>query len=399
MIFLDFQSTSKINAEVLDAMNDAYLNHYGNPHSTSHPIGWQAFDKLEESRFKIAKMINADAGEVVFTSGATEANNIAIKGVAHHYQDKGKHIITMSTEHKCVLESCKFLESEGFEVTYLDPEEDGLLDFDKLKNAIRKDTILISIMMCNNETGVLQDIKKIVEIAKQHGILVHSDCAQSFGKIKIDANDLNIDLMSFSGHKIYGPQGIGALYVRKKPRVRLQPLFHGGGQERGIRSGTTPVALAVGLSKAAEIMHQSLDENTTRIFAIQNKFLNKILAIEDCFLNGHKTQRIAGCINISLMHIEGESLMMSIPNVCVSSGSACTSNTLEPSYVIEKMRKDTYYAHSAIRFGFGVTTKESDVDIVLESLIKGIERLRNISPLWHMKKNNIDFSTIQWDEH
>jgi cysteine desulfurase len=398
LLFFDCQSTTPMDNQVIEEIIFSMKEIYGNPHSSSHKIGWQAIDALEDSRAQIAKVINADPEEIIFTSGATESNNMAIKGSALFYHSKGKHIITMTTEHKCVLESCHYLSQNNFEITYLSPQPDGLLDLEKLKAAIRPDTILISIMTVNNETGVMQDIKQIGDIARSNNILFHTDAAQAFGKMKIDVNQCNIDLMSISSHKIYGPKGIGALYIRKKPRVRLQPIMHGGGQERGFRSGTVPVPLAKGFAKAAELMITRYNKDLEYILNLQNKFLDEILKIEDCFLNGHPTQRIAGCVNISILHIEGESLMMSMPDICVSTGSACTSMTLEPSYVITEMRKDTYYAHSAIRFGFGRMTKVEDVDYLIKTLTDSINKLRSISPLWEMKKKGIDIASIQWDE-
>ncbi|MBQ7537029.1 MAG: aminotransferase class V-fold PLP-dependent enzyme, partial [Rickettsiales bacterium] len=330
-------------------------------------------------------------------SGATESNNLAIKGVAHFYQNKGKHIITMSVEHKCVLESCKILETEGFEVTYLDPEIDGLLDLNKLKDAIRKDTILISIMGVNNETGVIQNLEAIGKIAHEHSILFHTDCAQAFGKIQLDVERMHIDLMSISSHKIYGPKGIGGLYVRQKPKVRLVPIIHGGGQERGIRSGTLSTPLCVGFGLASQIIHSEMEQDRQHIQRLADSFLDKVLQMEDVFLNGNRQHKIPGCNNISFLHIEGESLMLAIQNMCISTGSACNSANLQPSYVISKMRRDEYYAHSAMRFGFGRFTKQKEVNTLTSNLIKAVNHLRSISPLWEMKKQGIDFNQVSWD--
>lgn len=400
LYFFDYQSTSPIDPEVLSVMFHSAKYNFGNAHSTSHKYGWNAVEEIENSRSIIAKIINAHDDEVIFTSGATESNNLAIKGVARFYQNKGKHIITMSTEHKCVLESCEALQLEGFEITYINPLPNGLLDIDSLKAVIRPDTILISVMCVNNETGVIQNIKEIGQVAREKDIIFHTDCAQAFGKMKLDVKDMNVDLMSISAHKIYGPKGIGALYVAKEPkRIRLTPLIHGGGQERGFRSGTLPTFLIAGFGKAAEMAVDNLEEDRARILKFEDQFLNELLPIEDCFLNGDRAHKIHGCINLSILHIEGESLLMSMPDICVSTGSACNSATLEPSYVISAMRNDTYYAHSAIRFGFGRFTTEDEVDYLINSLKKSIQKLRDMSPLWEMKQNGVDLSSIQWDSH
>ncbi len=397
LYYFDYQSTTPMDKRVIDAIYKSMQEDYGNPHSTSHPLGWKAIEKVENARMQIAKVINASADDIIFTSGATESNNLAIKGVAHFYQNKGKHIITMSVEHKCVLESCKILETEGFEITYLDPEIDGLLDLNKLKDAIRKDTILISIMGVNNETGVIQNLEEIGKIAHEHGILFHTDCAQAFGKIPLDVERMHIDLMSISSHKIYGPKGIGALYVRQKPKVRLVPIIHGGGQERGIRSGTLSTPLCVGFGLASEIILQEMEQDRQHIQRLADSFLDKVLKLEDVYLNGSREHKIPGCINISFLHIEGESLMLAIQNMCISTGSACNSANLQPSYVISKMRRDEYYAHSAMRFGFGRFTKQKEVNALTRDLIKAVNHLRSISPLWEMKKQGIDFNQVSWD--
>ena len=398
LYYFDYQSTTPMDKRVIDAIYKSMREDYGNPHSTSHPLGWKAIEKVENARMQIAKVINASADDIIFTSGATESNNLAIKGVAHFYQNKGKHIITMSVEHKCVLESCKILETEGFEITYLDPEIDGLLDLNKLKDAIRKNTILISIMGVNNETGVIQNLEEIGKIAHEHGILFHTDCAQAFGKIPLDVERMHIDLMSISSHKIYGPKGIGALYVRQKPKVRLVPIIHGGGQERGIRSGTLATPLCVGFGLASEIIHQEMEQDRQHIQRLADSFLDKVLQLEDVYLNGSREHKIPGCINISFLHIEGESLMLAIQNMCISTGSACNSANLQPSYVISKMRRDEYYAHSAMRFGFGRFTTQKEVNALTRDLIKAVNHLRSISPLWEMKKMGVDFNKIEWDK-
>ena len=396
--YFDFQSTTPMDKRVIEAMYKAMQENYGNPHSTSHPIGWKAFDAVETARCKIAKLINANTEDIIFTSGATESNNLAIKGVAHFYKNEGKHIITMSTEHKCVLESCHFLQTEGYKITYLDPEENGLLDLNKLKKAIRKDTILISIMGVNNETGVIQNLEEIGKIAHKHGVLFHTDCAQAYGKIPLDVEKMHIDLMSISSHKIYGPKGIGALYVRQKPKVRLLPIIHGGGQEKGLRSGTLSVPLCVGFGVAAEICSKEMQKDWQHISKLSTYFLNKVLKLEDTYLNGALNSKIPGCNNISFLHIEGESLIIALQNFCMSTGSACNSGNLQPSYVISKMRKSDYYAHSAMRIGFGRTTTLKEVKIFTNELLKAVKHLRSISPLWEMKKQGIDINSIKWNE-
>ena len=398
--YFDYQSTTPMDKRVIEAVYKSMKEDYGNPHSTSHPLGWKAFEKVENARFSIAKLINAQCEEIIFTSGATESNNLAIKGVGHFYQSKGKHIITMSVEHKCVLESCKFLQTEGYDVTYLDPEEDGLLDLNKLEDAIRDDdTILISIMGVNNETGVIQDLEKIGRIAHKHNILFHTDCAQAFGKIPLDVQKMNIDLMSISSHKIYGPKGIGALYVRQKPKVRLSPITHGGRQEKGIRSGTLATPLCVGFGLATEICKKEMQKDWAHIQQISDKFLDKVLSLEDVFLNGNRRHKIPGCNNISFLHIEGEALLLAIQNMCLSTGSACNSANLQPSYVISKMRHDDYYAHSAMRIGFGRMTTQKEADLFTNELIKAVKHLRSISPLWEMHKQGIDLSKVNWDNN
>lgn len=399
LYYFDYQSTTPMDPRVIDAVYQSMKEDYGNPHSTSHPLGWQSIEKVEHSRISIAKMINAKEDDIVFTSGATESNNLAIKGVANFYKNKGKHIITMTTEHKCVLESCKSLERQGFEITYLNPQEDGLLDLQLLEDSIQDDTILISIMAVNNETGVIQDIEKIGKIAKDKEILFHTDCAQAFGKIPLDVEKMNIDLMSISSHKIYGPKGIGALYIRQKPKVRLTPIINGGGQEKGIRSGTLSTPLCVGFGLATEICQKEMPQDNIKIQKLSNIFLDKILTLEDVFLNGNREYKIAGCNNISFLHIEGESLMLAIQNMCISTGSACNSANLQPSYVISAMRKNDYYAHSAMRFGFGRFTTESEVNDLLNALIDAVNNLRAISPLWELKQQGIDINSINWNNH
>ena len=399
LYYFDYQSTTPMDKRVIEAIYKSMQEDYGNPHSTSHPIGWKAIEKIEHARLQIAKVINAQTEDIIFTSGATESNNLAIKGVAEFYKNKGKHIVTMSIEHKCVLESCHFLQTKGYDITYLDPEEDGLLDLQKLKDAIRKDTILISIMGVNNETGVIQNLSEIGKIAHEHEILFHTDCAQAFGKIPLDVEKMNIDLMSISSHKIYGPKGIGALYIRQKPtKVRLSPIIHGGGQEKGLRSGTLSVPLCVGFGLASEICSQEMQKDWLHISKLSELFLSKVLKLEDTYLNGNKEHKIPGCNNISFLHVEGEGLLLAIQNFCISTGSACNSANLQPSYVISKMRKDEYYAHCAMRIGFGRMTTEEEANIFADELISAVNKLRSMSPLWEMKQQGIDFNLIKWDK-
>ena len=398
LYYFDYQSTTPMDKRVIEAIYKSMQKDYGNPHSTSHPIGWKAIEKIEHARLQIAKVINAQTEDIIFTSGATESNNLAIKGVAEFYKNKGKHIVTMSIEHKCVLESCHFLQTKGYDITYLDPEEDGLLDLQKLKDAIRKDTILISIMGVNNETGVIQNLSEIGKIAHEHEILFHTDCAQAFGKIPLDVEKMNIDLMSISSHKIYGPKGIGALYIRQKPKVHLSPIIHGGGQEKGLRSGTLSVPLCVGFGLASEICSQEMQKDWLHISKLSELFLSKVLKLEDTYLNGNKEHKIPGCNNISFLHVEGEGLLLAIQNFCISTGSACNSANLQPSYVISKMRKDEYYAHCAMRIGFGRMTTEEEVNIFANELISAVNKLRSMSPLWEMKQQGIDFNLIKWDK-
>lgn len=402
LIYFDYPATTPVDPEVINYLMESTKEIFGNSNSNSHEIGWRSLEKLTEARFTLSKFINAEENEIIFTSGATEANNLAIKGFWEFNKEENKnmHIITMKTEHKCVLNSCKYLEKFGVEVDYLDPKEDGMLDLEYFKSKIKKDkTKLVSIMLVNNETGVIQDIETIGKICRENNITFHVDAAQAFGKIKIDVQKMNIDMMSVSGHKIYAPKGIGFLYIRKKPnRIRISPLFHGGGQEMGLRSGTQPVPLAMSLAKATEIAEKRMQEDAKNALNLKQKMMKELSNIEDIFINGTFENTIPQILNISILHIEGESLMMAMPEICVSTGSACNSNSLEPSYVISSMRKDVYYAHNSIRFGFGRFTTEKELDIMLPILKTAIEKLRNISPMWEMKKKGIDFNSIQWDE-
>ncbi len=400
-IYMDYQSTTPMDRSVLDAMLPYFTEKFGNPHSRSHSFGWESGEAVDVARKQVANLIKADAKEIVFTSGATEANNLAIKGAAHYYKsDNKKHIVTLKTEHKCVLDACRHLEQEGFEITYLSVHSDGLVDLKELSEAIRSDTILVSVMAVNNEVGVIQPIAEIGRICREKGVLFHTDAAQGFGKINMDVNEMNIDLMSISGHKIYGPKGIGALYVRRKPRIRLEPLINGGGQERGVRSGTLPTPLIVGFGKAAEIAGERMEEDYKKIKSLSDKFYKEIVSsIPDVYLNGHKEFKWPGCINISFAYIEGESLILSTKELAVSSGSACTSASLEPSYVLRALGVEEELAHTSIRFGFGRFTTEEEVDYAINLIKKSVTKLREMSPLWEMAQEGIDLKSIQWSDH
>lgn len=398
LIYLDSCSTTIMDSRVIDTVTFAMKEYCGNASSTSHKAGWKSLEKVEEARFEIANLINAQVDEIIFTSGATEANNLAIHGFAKFNQDGGKHIITMSTEHKCVKNTCNYLKTQGFDITFLEPQEDGMLNLDELKNAIRKDTILISVMMVNNETGVVQNVKEIGRIAKENNIKFHTDAAQAFGKIPIDVESMNIDMMSLSAHKSYGPKGVGALYLRKKPRVKLSSIVFGGGQERGLRSGTLPVALICGFGKCADIAKTEMQADYTRAMQFKKQIVSKMTQLEDVFLNGTIENSSPFVISLSVLHIEGESLLMAMEDFCLSTGSACESTTLEPSYVITAMRKDTYYAHAAIRIGLGRQTTQEEVDLFLQKFEVAIKKMRDISPLWEMKQKGIDIKQVKWSE-
>ncbi|PRP81916.1 cysteine desulfurase, mitochondrial precursor [Planoprotostelium fungivorum] len=398
-IYLDMQATSPIDPRVLDNMMPYMTESYGNPHSNTHSYGWETHDVVEESRENIAKLIGADSKEVIFTSGATESNNIAIKGVARFYKSKKRHVITTVTEHKCVLDSCRALEQEGFEVTYLPVQQNGLVDLELLKNTIRKDTVLVSIMAVNNEIGVIQPLEKIGTLCRENGVFFHTDAAQAVGKIPLDVNKMKIDLLSISGHKLYGPKGIGAIYVRRRPRVRIEAIQSGGGQERGIRSGTLPAALIAGLGSACQIAAQEMERDTKHIKKLFDRLYNGIKAkIPEIYVNGDMEARYYGNLNVSFAYIEGESLMMGLKDVACSSGSACTSATLEPSYVLRALGVEEDVAHSSIRFGIGRFTTEKEIDYAIELLTANVERLREMSPLWEMVKEGIDIKTIQWSQ-
>lgn len=399
-LYLDYQATTPMDPRVLQKMLPWFTEKFGNPHSRSHAYGWEAEAACDVAREQVAALIGATEKEVVFTSGATESNNIAIKGVARFYKDKKHHIITVVTEHKCVLDSCRHLEQEGFEVTYLPVQKNGLVDLNELRAAIREETVLVSVMAVNNEIGVIQPLAQIGALCREKGVFFHTDAAQAFGKIPLDVEAMNIDLMSISGHKIYGPKGIGALYVRRRPRVRLEPVFSGGGQERGFRSGTLPTPLVVGLGEAAAIAKAEMAKDEAHARAIYDRFLAEILdGIPDVFLNGDRVQRWPGNINISFAYVEGESMIMAIKDLAVSSGSACTSASLEPSYVLRSLGVSEELAHTSIRFGVGRFTTDEEVAYAI-NLIKGcVGRLREMSPLWEMVQEGVDLSKIQWAGH
>jgi len=399
-LYLDAQATTPMDPRVLDAMLP-YLTHYhGNPHSRTHAYGWESEKAMETARKQVADLINCDPSEVIFTSGATESNNTAIKGVAHFYGVRKKHIITTQTEHKCVLASCRQLEGEGFKVTYLPVNNMGLISLEQLEEAIQPDTALVTVMSVNNEIGVQQPIRQIGELCKKKNIFFHTDAAQAVGKVHIDVNDLNIDLMSISGHKIYGPKGVGALYVRKRPRVRLEPIINGGGQERGLRSGTVPSPLAVGLGAACRICKQEMDYDHKWMELLSKRLLDKIFgSLDHVVRNGDPVNSYPGCINLSFAFVEGESLLMALKDVALSSGSACTSASLEPSYVLRAIGTDDDMAHSSIRFGFGRFTTIAEVDYTAEHCIKNVKKLRDMSPLWEMVQEGVDLKSIKWSQH
>jgi cysteine desulfurase len=399
-IYLDYQATTPCDPRVLQAMLPYFTEEYGNPHSRNHAYGWVAEQAVEKARAQVAELIHADPREVIFTSGATESNNLAIKGVAHFYKADKDHIITCATEHKCVLDSCRHLEQEGFKVTYLPVNKDGLIDLETLNAAITDRTVLVSIMVVNNEIGVIQPIEKIGKMCHDKGVFFHTDAAQAVGKIPLDVEAMNIDLLSISGHKIYGPKGIGALYVRRKPRIRLQSLINGGGQERGMRSGTLSPPLCVGLGEACAIAQKEMGAEAERIKTLAERFHNHIKeALDEVYLNGDGNKRIPGNLNLSFAHVEGEGLMMGIKELAVSSGSACTSASLEPSYVLRALGVEEEMAHTSLRIGFGRFTTEEEVDIAAQKIIKEVNRLRDMSPLWEMSRQGIDIRSIQWAEH
>ncbi|XP_055638485.1 cysteine desulfurase, mitochondrial [Toxorhynchites rutilus septentrionalis] len=399
-LYLDAQATTSLDPRVLDAMLPYLTAYYGNPHSRTHAYGWESEDAMEKGRSQVAKLIGADPREIIFTSGATESNNISIKGVARFYGVKKRHVITTQTEHKCVLDSCRALEAEGFRVTYLPVLQNGLIDMEDLDKAITPETSLVSIMTVNNEIGVKQPVAEIGKLCKSKKVFFHTDAAQAIGKIPIDVNKMNIDLMSISGHKIYGPKGVGALYVRRRPRVRVEAIQSGGGQERGIRSGTVPTPLVVGLGAACEIASREMEYDHKWMEFLSKRLMDNIYAaLPQVTRNGDPVHSYPGCINLSFAYVEGESLLMALKDVALSSGSACTSASLEPSYVLRAIGADEDLAHSSIRFGIGRFTTVEEVDYTVEKCIKHVSRLREMSPLWEMVQEGIDIKTIQWSQH
>lgn len=398
-IYLDYSATTPVDPRVVDAMVPWLYEQFGNPASRSHAFGWAAEEAVETARQQVADLIGADSREIIWTSGATESNNLAIKGIAQFYQTRGKHLITVRTEHKAVLDPMRELEREGYEVTYLDVKDNGLLDIEELKAAIRPDTILVSVMWVNNEIGVIQDIEAIGEICRENKVVFHVDAAQAAGKVEIDMQSVKVDLLSLSAHKAYGPKGIGALYVRRKPRIRLEAQMHGGGHERGFRSGTLATHQIVGMGEAFRILKEEMHEENVRIRALRDRLLEGLKDIEEVYINGDMEQRVAGNLNMSFNYVEGESLMMAINQLAVSSGSACTSASLEPSYVLRALGRDDELAHSSIRFTFGRFNTEEEVDYAIKLIIEQVEKLRELSPLWDMYKEGIDLSTIQWTDH
>lgn len=400
-IYLDYASTTPVDPRVASKMME-YLTpdgEFGNPASRSHRYGWAADDAVEEARSHVANLVNCDPREIVWTSGATEADNLAIKGVARFYKSKGNHIITSKIEHKAVLDPCRQLEREGFEVTYLDPNEGGIITPEAIKDALQENTILISVMHINNELGTLNDIAAIGAIARKHGAFFHVDAAQSTGKVDIDLTALPVDLMSFSAHKTYGPKGIGALFVRRKPRVRLEALIHGGGHERGMRSGTLPTHQIVGMGEAFKLAKSEMVNDLTKIENFHKKFLKEAMKIEHAYINGDLENKVPNILNISFNFVEGESLIMGLKDIAVSSGSACTSASLEPSYVLRALGRKDELAHSSIRFSFGRFTEEEDVQRTIEILGNVVERLRELSPLWEMHLDGVDLDTVEWETH
>ena len=399
-IYLDYQATTPVDKRVIDKMIPYFGEIYGNPHSRNHSFGWEAEQAVEVARESVANIIGANPKEIIFTSGATESNNLAIKGLADFYGDKKNHIITCVTEHKCVLESCRLLSEKGFEVTYLQVNKDGLIDIKDLESKINDKTLLVSIMGVHNEIGVIQPLKEIGEICRKNSVFFHTDCAQAIGKINVDVNEMNIDLLSISGHKIYAPKGVGALYVRRKPRVRISAMMSGGGQERGMRSGTLSPALCVGLGEACRICAEEINEESKRITKLKNIFLEGIQGeCADIFMNGSETNRVPGNINLSFAYVEGESLMMGIKNLAVSSGSACTSASLEPSYVLKALGVSEELAHTSLRIGIGRYTSEKDIRDAVKVIVNEVKRLRSLSPLWEMAQEGVDISKIKWASH
>ncbi|CAM8309925.1 IscS subfamily cysteine desulfurase [Candidatus Methylopumilus universalis] len=398
-IYLDYSSTTPIDPRVAEKMIPFITEHFGNPASRSHSFGWTAEEAVEEARDEVAKLVNADPREIVWTSGATESNNLAIKGASHFYSTKGKHILTVATEHKAVIDAVRELEREGYTATYLEPEPNGMVDLEKFKKAIRPDTVLASVMIVNNEIGVIQDIEALGNICREHNVIFHVDAAQATGKVDIDLEKLPVDLMSFSAHKTYGPKGIGALYVRRKPRIRIEAQMHGGGHERGMRSGTLATHQIVGMGEAFRIARIEMQLENERIRKLRDKLLHGLQDMEEVYVNGDLKHRIPHNLNISFNYVEGESLIMAVKDIAVSSGSACTSASLEPSYVLRALGRSDELAHSSIRFSIGRFTTEADVDFTIQLLKEKIQKLRELSPLWDMFKEGIDISKVEWAAH
>ena len=398
-IYMDYSATSPCDPRVVDAMIPWLREHFGNPASRSHAWGWEAEKAVENARAQVAELINADPREIVWTSGATESNNLALKGAAYFYKTRGKHLITVKTEHKAVLDTMRELERQGFEVTYLDVGADGLVDLEAFKAAIRPDTILASVMFVNNEIGVIQDIAAIGAACREKGVIFHVDAAQATGRVDIDLASLPVDLMSLTAHKTYGPKGIGALFVRRKPRVRIEAQMHGGGHERGMRSGTLPTHQIVGMGEAYRIAKAEMHEENQRIQALHDRLLEGLKGIEEVFVNGHETRRVPHNLNMSFNYVEGESLIMGIKGLAVSSGSACTSASLEPSYVLRALGRSDELAHSSLRMTIGRWTTEEEIDYAVRTIRENVAKLRELSPLWEMFKDGVDLSTIQWAAH
>jgi cysteine desulfurase len=398
-IYLDYSATTPVDPRVVDAMIPWLRNHFGNPASRSHAFGWEAEKAVESARANVASLVNCDPRELIWTSGATESINLAIKGVAHFYKDKGRHLLTVKTEHKATLDTMRELEREGFEVTYMDVEPDGLLDFARLEAALRPDTILVSVMFVNNEIGVIQDIPAMGELCRARGIVFHVDAAQATGKVVVDLAQLKVDLMSFSAHKTYGPKGVGALYVRRKPRVRLEAQMHGGGHERGLRSGTLPTHQIVGMGEAFRIARDEMATENDRIRMLRDRLWAGLSQIEQVYLNGDFERRVPHNLNVSFNFVEGESLIMAIKDVAVSSGSACTSASLEPSYVLRALGRSDELAHSSIRFTVGRFSTQEEIDYTVNLVTRQVARLREMSPLWEMYKDGVDLNSVQWAAH
>ncbi len=398
-VYLDYSATTPVDPRVAEQMIPWIAERFGNPASRSHSYGWEAEQAVENARAEVAKLVNCDPKEIVWTSGATESDNLALKGAAHFYKTKGKHLVTMKTEHKAVLDTMRELEREGFEVTYLDPEPDGLLDLGKLQAALRPDTILVSVMLVNNEIGVIQPIAEIGEICRAKGIVFHVDAAQATGKVEIDLQKLKVDLMSFSAHKTYGPKGIGALYVRRRPRVRIEPQMHGGGHERGLRSGTLPTHQIVGMGEAFRLARLEMASENERVRVLRDRLLAGVREMEEVYVNGDLELRVPHNLNVSFNFVEGESLIMGVKELAVSSGSACTSASLEPSYVLRALGRNDELAHSSIRFTLGRFTTPEDIDFTVTLLKERIGKLREMSPLWEMHQEGIDLNTVQWAAH